>query len=100
MTCSYCSGTGRVLMSLDDVDSLETAPPPGVIPTVPCYKCVTYDERGYPQDSRDPRSVDYLKWRNIPLIFQYHNCARCRSGERACVQGNPNRCSWPHARND
>jgi hypothetical protein len=34
-------------------------------------------------------------------IFRDHFCSRCGSGlKRACVQGNPNSCSWPHARND
>lgn len=32
--------------------------------------------------------------------FRDHNCARCHNGSRACVEGNPSRCSWPHARND
>lgn len=34
-------------------------------------------------------------------IFRDHFCSRCGSGlKRACVEGNPNACSWPHARND
>jgi hypothetical protein len=61
---------------------------------------MTYDERGYPQDSREPRDESYLKSRNISLRFRDHNCARCHDGERACVKGDPGRCDWPHARND
>ena len=47
-------------------------------------------------DPRDPRRL-------LPGMhpkFEYHNCARCRDGERACVRGNPTTCEWPHARND
>jgi hypothetical protein len=33
-------------------------------------------------------------------VFRDHNCARCESGERACVRGDPRRCEFPHARND
>lgn len=36
----------------------------------------------------------------LHAIFRDHNCARCGHGERACVQGDPNRCIWPMARND
>jgi hypothetical protein len=61
---------------------------------------MTYDEHGYPPDSRDPRDEVYLRSRNIPLIFRNHNCARCHDGERACVKGDPYRCDNPHARND
>lgn len=32
--------------------------------------------------------------------FDDHNCWRCRSGQLACVEGNPRRCSFLHARND
>jgi hypothetical protein len=47
-------------------------------------------------DPREPRRL-------LPGMhpkFEYHNCARCRDGERACVRGNPATCTWPHARND
>jgi len=47
-------------------------------------------------DPRDPRRL-------LPGMhpkFEYHNCARCKDGERACVRGDPGRCEWPHARND
>ena len=60
----------------------------------------TYDDRGYPEDPREPRDEAYLRSRNIPMIFRNHNCARCHDGERACVRGNPSTCGWPHARND
>jgi hypothetical protein len=62
-----------------------------------------------PADSRDPR----IEWKPdtnpflVPAgyvhrdaMFRDHNCSRCRSGERACVQGEPRRCDWLHARND
>lgn len=32
--------------------------------------------------------------------FRDHNCARCGDGARACKQGNPSQCEYPHARND
>jgi hypothetical protein len=39
--------------------------------------------------------------RENPLhpMFRDHNCSGCASGERPCREGNPSRCSWPHARN-
>lgn len=62
-----------------------------------------------PSDGRDAR----IEWKpetnpfRVPegyvcrdTKFRDHNCPRCRSGERACVHGDPGRCSWPHARND
>jgi len=33
-------------------------------------------------------------------IFQNHSCAYCDSGNKPCRQGHPNRCDYPHARND
>lgn len=33
-------------------------------------------------------------------MFVYHNCWKCQSGDRPCVNGNPRRCEFPHARND
>jgi len=33
-------------------------------------------------------------------IFVNHNCWRCEHGEKPCVSGHPNRCVYPHARND
>lgn len=33
-------------------------------------------------------------------MFRLHNCARCGSGKRPCVRGNPRQCEYPHARND
>lgn len=33
-------------------------------------------------------------------IFVYHNCYKCRDGKKPCVNGAPNRCDYPHARND
>ncbi len=62
-----------------------------------------------PTDGRDSR----IEWTPPPgpfrvpegyvhrdAKFRDHNCSRCRSGERACVHGDPGRCDWPHARND
>jgi hypothetical protein len=46
--------------------------------------------------SLDPRDPDPSR----EGIFRHHNCARCRSGEKPCVRGNPAQCEWPHARND
>ena len=48
------------------------------------------------QLKRDPREPDPTK----TGIFRDHNCYRCKDGERPCVQGSPNRCEFPHARND
>jgi hypothetical protein len=53
---------------------------------------------GEPTDPRDPRPDHEMVGR--AAIFRDHNCSRCRSGERPCVNGNPNQCGWPHARND
>ena len=33
-------------------------------------------------------------------MFVYHNCSRCKNGEKPCVQGGRNRCEFPQARND
>lgn len=34
-------------------------------------------------------------------IFRDHNnCWKCREGERPCAEGDYDRCSYPHARND
>lgn len=33
-------------------------------------------------------------------LFVAHRCWRCKDGERPCVQGEPRRCEYPHARND
>ena len=48
---------------------------------------------GTKPDSRDP---DYSR----TGIFVHHNCWRCKDGAQPCVQGSPNRCEYPHARND
>ena len=44
----------------------------------------------------DPRDPDYSR----DGIFVYHNCWKCKSGEKPCVVGNPRQCEYPHARND
>jgi DNA-directed RNA polymerase subunit RPC12/RpoP len=33
-------------------------------------------------------------------IFVYNRCAYCDDGRLPCIQGNPNRCGNPRARND
>lgn len=44
----------------------------------------------------DPRDPDPSR----PGIFRDHNCSYCQSGKSPCIQGNPNQCEYPHARND
>lgn len=44
----------------------------------------------------DPRDPDPTR----EGIFRYHNCWKCQSGKKACVNGSPSRCDYPHARND
>lgn len=44
----------------------------------------------------DPRDPDPSR----PGIFRDHNCWRCDSGKKPCVQGRPHNCEYPHARND
>ncbi len=46
-----------------------------------------------PDDGREPDHTRHG-------IFVHHNCWRCHDGERPCVQGHPNQCEYPHARND
>lgn len=63
--------------------------------------CVAHGEklvRDYRADRKpvDPRDPDYSR----VGLFIHHNCYRCHSGELPCVQGHPNRCEFPHARND
>jgi hypothetical protein len=49
-------------------------------------------------DPRDPRPDSEMVGRHP--MFRGHNCSRCKSGDRACVRGDPGRCEWLHARND
>jgi hypothetical protein len=44
----------------------------------------------------DPREPDHSR----TGIFVHHNCSKCQHGAKPCVAGNPNRCEYPHARND
>ena len=44
----------------------------------------------------DPRDPDPSR----EGIFRDHNCWRCGHGARPCVNGSPNRCDQPQARND
>ena len=48
------------------------------------------------QKAKDPRDPVHSKHG----IFVYHSCSRCGDGARQCVNGNPNQCEYPHARND
>jgi hypothetical protein len=54
-------------------------------------------------DSRLPDPMNrFMGPRLNPLhpMFRDHNCAYCRDGALPCKQGAPNRCEYPHARND
>lgn len=44
----------------------------------------------------DGREPDYSR----SGIFRDHNCYRCQDGRKPCVNGKPNLCEYPHARND
>lgn len=44
----------------------------------------------------DPRDPDPSR----TGIFRDHNCSYCSDGAKPCRQGSPNRCEYPHARND
>jgi hypothetical protein len=33
-------------------------------------------------------------------IFRDHRCWKCQDGTKPCAQGHPNRCEFPHAKND
>lgn len=44
----------------------------------------------------DPRDPDPSR----TGIFRLHNCAYCSDGQKPCRQGSPNRCEYPHARDD
>lgn len=48
------------------------------------------------KEKPDPRDPDHSR----TGIFVYHNCWKCKSGEKPCVSGNPGICGYPHARND
>lgn len=50
-----------------------------------------------PPKPRDPRDPDYSR----TGIFVYHNCWRCDSGRKPCVDPSGTRnCPYPHARDD
>lgn len=44
----------------------------------------------------DPRDPDHSR----PAPFNYHNCWKCRDGQRPCVNGDAHGCEHLHARND
>jgi hypothetical protein len=48
------------------------------------------------EKQRDGRDPDPTK----EGIFRAHSCWKCQDGAKPCVQGSPNRCEYPHARND
>lgn len=57
---------------------------------------------GWSEDYPDPED-DHAEMRDDPSksgIFRSHNCWRCSDGEKPCVNGAPNRCAYPYARND
>jgi len=58
-----------------------------IMATKPDYNKLMEEAMGPRKDPRQP-------------IFRYHNCWKCREGERPCAEGNYNSCSYPHARND
>lgn len=45
----------------------------------------------------DPRDPDPSR---KDTFFQYHNCWMCEHGKLKCPWGGPNKCSYPHARDD
>ena len=49
-------------------------------------------------DARAPRTEAEMFGRHS--LFRLHNCSRCVSGRTLCLQGDPNRCEFPVARND
>lgn len=51
---------------------------------------------GMNEPKLDPRDPDPSR----EGIFRYHNCWKCQDGKKACVNGAPSRCEYPHARND
>ena len=53
---------------------------------------MTRDDKA-PVDGREP---DHSR----TGMFVYHNCWRCQHGAKPCVNGAPNRCEYPHARDD
>jgi hypothetical protein len=44
----------------------------------------------------DPRDLDPSR----QGLFKYHNCWKCQSGKKPCVEGNPGSCGNLFARND
>ena len=49
-----------------------------------------------PPATLDPRDPDPSR----EGMFRDHSCARCQSGAKPCVNGDPRRCEFPRARND
>jgi hypothetical protein len=49
-----------------------------------------------PTTKPDPRDPDPSR----EGIFRNHNCWKCQSGKKPCINGSPSRCDYPQARND
>ena len=85
MSMDRCSSCERLIDTDHDVDCyVDTSP------TTTVCRCVACREKPDPRDPDHSRSG----------IFVNHNCYRCRNGKLPCKQGAPNRCDYPHARND
>lgn len=49
----------------------------------------------------DVFGIDQFKERREATdIFAYHRCWKCDDGARPCVNGSPNRCDFPRARDE
>lgn len=100
MSMDRCSSCERLIDTDHDVDCyVDTSP------TTTVCRCVACREKADAPISRqeylctpkpDPRDPDHSR----SGIFVNHNCYRCRNGKLPCKQGAPNRCDYPHARND
>lgn len=100
MSMCICNSCSRSVDSDDDPECfIDTSP------TTTVTRCKWCREEAEAPISReeylctpkpDPRDPDYSRIG----IFVNHNCSRCRDGELPCKSGNPNRCEYPHARND
>lgn len=89
MSMDRCATCSRLIDTDFDLDCyIDTSP------TTTICLCEACREKA--EAKPDPRDPDYSR----VGIFVNHNCSRCRSGELPCKSGNPNRCEYPHARND
>ncbi len=56
-----------------------------------------------PDHSRQGIFRDHNCWRcgcAVVRVCACRYCWRCHDGAKACAQGGPHRCEYPHARND